>query len=95
MSKLTKEETKKIAQLANIHLGEEEIEKLTPQIEDILEYVSTLQKVDTKGKKFRSQVDLTNVFRKDEPKDSLPQNKVLQNRSKTSKKGAFVISKVL
>ncbi len=89
------EDVKKIATLAHIEITEEEATKFTKQIGDILAYVEKLNEVDTTGAKFKSQTDLKNVFRDDEPKPSLLQEEVLRNRKSKSKAGSLVISSVL
>lgn len=44
---ITKEEVKKIAELARIKISESEEEKLQKDISSILDYVNTLNEVDT------------------------------------------------
>lgn len=89
------EDVKKIATLAHIEITEDEAIKFTKQIGDILAYVEKLNEVDTTGAEFKSQTDLKNVFREDEPKPSLLQSEVLRNRKSKSKAGSLVISSVL
>ena len=48
---ITKEEIKKIASLAKINISDDELDNYSGQISKILEYMSTLNNVDT------SQVD--------------------------------------
>lgn len=64
--KLTKQEVEHIAGLARLGLSEKEIEKFQTQLSGILEYVSLLNEVDTKGVLPTAQVTgLTNVTRED------------------------------
>lgn len=64
---LTSHDVHKIARLANLILTSEEVEKFAPQLSAILDFVSKLQKLPTKGVPVTSQVnDLENVFREDE-----------------------------
>lgn len=59
----------KLAQLAQLSLTNDEIDKYVIELSDILDYVEQLQKVDTTNLKPTNQVTgLTNVFRKDEIK---------------------------
>ncbi|MCK9368482.1 Asp-tRNA(Asn)/Glu-tRNA(Gln) amidotransferase subunit GatC [Candidatus Dojkabacteria bacterium] len=92
---ITKEEIKRIADLANIKLTEEEIEKFSKQIPEILGYVEKLNELDTKGLEFKSQTDLVNIFRKDIAGASLSQEQATSNRRKNSKGGAISISSVI
>ena len=71
MTKITKEEVKKVAQLARLELNEDEINSHAKQLEKILEYVKQLEKIDTKGVPCTTRaIEVTNVFRKDENKNS-------------------------
>ena len=77
MSKLTREEVLRLAQLARLELSEAEIEEYRSELSDILQYVEHLQSVDIDGLEPTQQVTgLTNVTRDDtivdygyEPKD--------------------------
>lgn len=66
MSKLTREDVLKLAQLAKLDLTEVEIEKFRTEMSDILQFVEQLQDTDVKGFKPTHQVTgLTNVTRSD------------------------------
>lgn len=57
----------RVAGLAKLTVKEPLLSKLHKQLEEILEFVSKLQKIDTKNVKPTSQVTgLTNVMREDE-----------------------------
>ena len=47
MTKITKEEVKKVAHLARLELNENEINNHAEQLEKILEYIKQLEKIDT------------------------------------------------
>ena len=65
---LTKQEVEKIAALARIRLTDEEKEKLSQELGDILKYADKLNEINTKGVEPTAQVSgLENVFRKDDP----------------------------
>lgn len=67
-----------IAHLSRINLQEDEIARLTKDLERILGYVAKLQKLDTSPIAPTSHVlALTNVFREDIIKPSLPQESVM------------------
>ena len=64
---LSKEEVLKIAKLSRLELTEEEIEKYTSQLSDVLAYVEKLNELDTDNVDETSQVTgLENVYRSDE-----------------------------
>lgn len=66
MSKLTREEVLKLAQLARLDLSDEEVEEFRKELSDILQYVEQLQQVDISGLKPTNQVTgLVNVMRDD------------------------------
>ena len=48
MTKINKEEVKKVAHLARLELNEDEIIHHAEQLEKILEYIKQLEKIDTK-----------------------------------------------
>ncbi len=65
--KLTKEQVEKLAHLCRLKLTDEEIERLSGELTDILDYVEMLGELDTEGVPETSQVTgLTNVTREDE-----------------------------
>ena len=70
MTKITKEEVKKVAQLARLELNEHEINDHAEQLEKILDYVKQLEKIDTDDVPCTTRaIEVTNVFRKDEKID--------------------------
>lgn len=79
MTKLTRDDVLKLAQLARLKLSDEEVEEFTREFGEILEYVEQLQSVDTEGLSPTNQVSGNiNVMREDviksygyDPKDLL------------------------
>jgi len=64
---ITREEIQHIAELARLHLSEEEITKFGGQLDSILQYVGQLNEVDTKGVEPTAQVSgLSDVWRSDD-----------------------------
>ncbi len=64
--KITLDEVKKIAGLARIEINQEEAEKFSGELSDVLGYVDQLSEVDTKSVEPVSQVTgLVNVVRED------------------------------
>ena len=66
MTKITKEEVKKVAHLARLELNENEINNHAEQLEKILDYVRQLEKIDTDDVHCTTRaIEVVNVFRKD------------------------------
>ena len=71
MTKITKEEVKKVAHLARLELNENEINNHAEQLEKILDYINQLEKIDTNDVPSTTRaIEVSNVFRKDEMKNS-------------------------
>ena len=71
MTKINKEEVKKVAHLARLELNEHEINNHAEQLEKILEYIKQLEKIDTDRVPSTTRaIEVINVFRKDEKKNS-------------------------
>ena len=71
MRKITKEEVKNVALLARLELNEEEIINHVEQLEKILEYIKQLESIDTNNVPGTTRaIEVTNIFRKDEKKNS-------------------------
>ena len=69
MTKITREEVKKVAYLARLELNEGEINNHAEQLEKILEYVKQLEKSDTDDIECTTRaIEVVNVFRKDDNK---------------------------
>ena len=70
MTKINKEEVKKVAQLARLELNENEINNHAEQLEKILKYIKQLELIDTENIPCTTRaIEVTNVFRKDEKKN--------------------------
>ncbi|MCI5149555.1 MAG: Asp-tRNA(Asn)/Glu-tRNA(Gln) amidotransferase subunit GatC [Candidatus Electrothrix sp. MAN1_4] len=93
--KITKQEVERVAALARLELSEEEVEKLTPQLDNILSYVAKLDELDTEGVPATTHTQSqTNAFREDEVQESLPREKALANTAQENGE-AFVVPKVV
>ena len=69
MIKITRDEVKKVAQLARLELNENEINNHAKQLEKILEYIKQLEKIDTYDVPCTTRaIEVINVLRKDENK---------------------------
>jgi aspartyl-tRNA(Asn)/glutamyl-tRNA(Gln) amidotransferase subunit C len=77
---ITKKEVEYVARLARLRLTEEEKERYTKQLADILRYINKLNELDTEKVEPTSHVlHLSNVFREDRVKPSLKQEEILAN----------------
>ena len=93
--KITEQDVERVAALARLELSEEEIERLTPQLDHILSYVAKLDELDTEGVPVTTHTQsVTNAFREDEVRDSLPREKALANTAQENGE-AFVVPKVV
>ena len=79
MTKITKEEVKKVAHLARLELNEDEITNHAEQLENILDYIRQLEKIDTDDVPCTTRaIEVVNVFRKDERKNSDCNEEILE-----------------
>lgn len=76
----TRHDVAKVALLARLELSEAELDEYATQLGRILEYVEILDALDTEDvEPMAHAVELTNVFRADEPSASLPREEALAN----------------
>ena len=69
-----------MARLARLELSDDEVERFTRQLGDILQAAARLQELDTEGvDPTFYPLPLHNVMRPDEVRPSLPREQVLQN----------------
>ena len=93
--KITKEEVLYVAHLARLDIDAEAIDAFAAQIAEILEYVDTLNQVDTDGVEPTSHaIFLTNAFRDDLPAAHLERKKALLNAPE-QRDGNFVVPRVI
>ena len=70
MTKINRDEVKKVAHLARLELNDSEVDNHAKQLEKILEYINQLEKIDTKNVPCTTRaIEVINAFRKDENKD--------------------------
>jgi aspartyl-tRNA(Asn)/glutamyl-tRNA(Gln) amidotransferase subunit C len=78
--KISKKEVEHVAHLARLNLTEEELKKITEQLDNILSYVEKLNELDTSQVLPTSHVfSVSNAFRDDIEKESLSQTEALKN----------------
>jgi aspartyl-tRNA(Asn)/glutamyl-tRNA(Gln) amidotransferase subunit C len=77
---LSVEQVRWVAHLARLRLDEEEVQTFTRQLSQIVNYVAQLAQVNTEGiEPLAHALDISNVFRPDEPAPSLPADEALAN----------------
>jgi len=93
--KLNYDQVRHIAWLARLGLSEEEVEKFSLQLSNILENFEILQQVDTANVPPAAHaITLQNVFRKDDVADSYSQAEILSNAPKQAEK-CFKVQAIL
>jgi aspartyl-tRNA(Asn)/glutamyl-tRNA(Gln) amidotransferase subunit C len=92
----SKDTIEHISKLALLELSEEEKEKLSKQLGDILGYFTKLNDLDTSNIKPTTHPieGLSNVFREDEPWESLSNEEATKN-SKYKQDGYFKAPRIL
>jgi len=78
--KITKQEVEHVAKLARLEFPEQEKERLTEQLSNILTYMETLNALAVADVEPTSHVlDMRNVVREDEPRACLTRDEALAN----------------
>ena len=77
---LSREQVEKVSLLGRLLLTEEELDRMTTQLDAILEYMALLDGVDTEGvEPMAHALDVTNVLREDRVRPSLDRQQALAN----------------
>ncbi len=77
---VTKDDVHYIAELARLRFSEDEEEEMARQLSSVLDYMEKLNELDTQDVEPMSHVlDITNVFRKDEPRQRITRDDALSN----------------
>lgn len=93
--KISRETIEHVANLARLNLSEEEKEKFTFEMGNILSYVDKLNELDTEGIEPTQHVlNIKNVFRRDEADKSYDREKILSN-APSKDDGCFKVPKVV
>ncbi|GGE26497.1 aspartyl/glutamyl-tRNA(Asn/Gln) amidotransferase subunit C [Marinithermofilum abyssi] len=91
---ISREQVEHVARLARLSLTEEEAERYTEQLNDILDFAEKLNELDTDDVEPTSHVlPMANVLREDERRPSLPREKALAN-APDQKDGMFRVPAV-
>lgn len=77
---ITREEVQKVALLARLLLSPEQVDRITSQLGQILDYMALLEEVNTEGvEPMAHAIAMANVFREDRVEESLPRELALAN----------------
>lgn len=78
--KITKKQVEQVAHLARLTLTNEELARMTGQLDNILSYIDKLSELDTRSVTPTSHVfSVSNAFREDVVKESLSRAEALMN----------------
>lgn len=93
--KISRETVEYVAGLAKLYVSEEEKQKLARQMGEIIGYVEKINELDTSGVEPLEHVENTiNVFRKDEVRESLKRELILENAPEEDD-GAFRVPEIM
>lgn len=93
--KITSETVQYVAALAKLSVTEEEKQKVALDLDRILDYIETMNELDTEGVEPMSHVlPIKNVFREDEVTNGNDRDQLLQNAPK-QKDGCFAVPKTV
>lgn len=93
--KITREEVRHVADLARLELSEQEESRMTEQMNQILGYMDQLNELNTEGvSPITHAIELRNVFREDEVRESLPREQALANAPQSDGVN-FLVPKVI
>lgn len=93
--KITREEVEHVAKLAKLNMSEEELVKMTGQLDTILSYVDKLDELDTAAVVPTTHAfSIYNAFREDEVKKSLSVDEALANGPRVNGE-AFVVPRII
>lgn len=94
MKRISRDDIRYVARLAELEFSDREISKITPQLDKILEHVARVSAVDTDGVQptFHA-VDIKNVFRDDTIDDSISQEEALKNAPE-EEDGGFSVPRI-
>lgn len=77
---LTEDQVRHVARLSRLKLSDEQVRHYARQLSAVLGYVSKLNELNVEGvEPMAHAMDITNVFRGDEPGPTLPVEAVLAN----------------
>ena len=76
---VTREDIENIAILSKLFVAEEDLDKLTEQMQEIVEFADAINNAPDSGEEFDNINNLSNVFREDVVVESFPSEKKKKN----------------
>jgi aspartyl-tRNA(Asn)/glutamyl-tRNA(Gln) amidotransferase subunit C len=77
-----------VARLARLRLSEDEVERMARELSGVLQHIEKISELDLDGVEATSHVvRLENVLREDEPRESWPRERVLEEAPDPSASG--------
>ena len=75
---IEREQVLHVARLARLRLGDEEVERMTAELSQVLDHIEKIGELDLDGVEPTDHVvELENVLRPDEPRESWPRERML------------------
>jgi len=95
MSRISREEVSKVAQLAKLKLNKEQIDNHANQIEKILDYINQLEKIDTTNVPCTTRaIEVINVVRND-AKEKCENREEILNLAPSREDDFFKVPKII
>ncbi len=92
---LTRDEVAHVAHLARLHLSEDELERFTAQLGQVLEHAADMNELDLEGVVPTAHpFGLINIVRADEVRDSLDRDEVLA-MAPDAEDGRFAVPRIM
>jgi aspartyl-tRNA(Asn)/glutamyl-tRNA(Gln) amidotransferase subunit C len=89
---VTHEDILSIANLAKLEVREEELDGLTKDMNEIIEFANTISEVGTQASDFDNINNLSNVLREDTVKPSFDREEILKN-AESQEDGYFLVQR--
>jgi len=89
---VTHEDVLKIANLAKLSIKEDELDKLTKEMDNILAFADTINTASDEASDFDNINNLSNAFREDVVIPSLDREQILKN-AESQQDGYFLVKK--
>ena len=90
---IEREEVRHVARLARLQLSDEEVDRMAVELAGVLEHIATIAQLDLEDVEPTSHVvAVENALRADEPRPSLPRERVLESAPAVADDGFAVPS---
>jgi aspartyl-tRNA(Asn)/glutamyl-tRNA(Gln) amidotransferase subunit C len=77
-----------VARLARLRLSEDEVGRMSSELSTVLDHIEKINELDLEGVAPTSHVvEIVNVLRSDEPRDSWPRERVLESAPDSAQGG--------